>query len=429
MSNSPLALLKTRRLGPLAIVSATGAFNDNLIKAAIVSLVIFRLGVGGAGLSALAGALFIAPYALLSATSGQLADRFSKPLVIRAAKSAELALMLGAALALISANVNAMFAVLFGLGLQATMFGPVKYGILPEHLAEDELIAGNGALEATTFLTIVAGTVAGGGLALLDDGAEIVGGLGLASAVLGMIGAWLIPPAPAAAPSLRIGLNIFAETWRNLRAAAAIRPIWRSILGLSWFWTMGATLLTEFPVVVRDTLHAPGGVLTLLLAVFAIGVGIGSGLCAKLLHGEVSPRFVPFAALGLSLFCWDFASAAAAAGAGSIASVQDALSSWHGIRMLADLLLLAMCGGVFSVPLYAIIQDRSEPKLRSRMIAANNIMNALFMVAGAGVAAGLAAAGADAPTVLTIAAAANLAVALWIVRLLPQATFRAIFRF
>jgi acyl-[acyl-carrier-protein]-phospholipid O-acyltransferase/long-chain-fatty-acid--[acyl-carrier-protein] ligase len=427
MTNSPLALLRTHRLGPLAIATATGAFDDNLIKAAIVSLVIFRLGIGGAGLSALAGALFIAPYALLSATSGQLADRFSKPLVIRAAKSAELVLMSGAAFALMSANVNAMFAVLFGLGLQATFFGPVKYGILPEHLAEDELIAGNGALEAVTFLTIVAGTVAGGGLALLDDGAEIVAGLGLASAILGIIGAWLIPPAPAADPSLHIGLNIFAETWRNLRTAAAIRPIWRSILGLSWFWTMGATLLTEFPVVVRDTLHAPGGVLTLLLAVFAIGVGIGSGLCAKLLHGEVSPRFVPYAALGLSLFCWDFSSAASAAG--SIASLQDVLTSWHGLRMLADLLLLAMCGGVFSVPLYAIIQERSEPKLRSRMIAANNIMNALFMVTGAAAVAGLAAAGADAPLVLTIAAIANFAVALWIIRILPQNTFRAILRF
>ena len=186
------------------------------------------------------------------------------------------------------------------------------------------------------------------------------------------------------------------------RHAASIRPIWLSVLGLSWFWTIGATLMTEFPVVARDTLHSDGTVLTLLLSVFAIGVGVGSVQCARLLHGEVSPRLVPFAALGISLFCWDFASAAASAG--SIATAAVALTSFAGWRMIVDLFLLAACGGVFSVPLYAIIQDAAAPSERSRMIAANNIMNALFMVAGAAAAATLAALGLRAPAVLHIAA-------------------------
>lgn len=217
---------------------------------------------------------------------------------------------------------------LFALGVQATLFGPVKYGVLPEHLAEDELVAGNGMIEATTFLAIVCGTVAGGALMLLASGAAWVSATGVLLALVGLFAAWCMPAVPAADPAVRLSLNIVAETWRVLRHAASIRPIWLSVLGLSWFWTMGATLLTEFPVVARDTLHSGGSMLTLLLTVFAIGVGVGSIQCARLLHGEVSARLVPFAALGISLFCWDFASAATTAGAaGGFATAAAALGT------------------------------------------------------------------------------------------------------
>jgi acyl-[acyl-carrier-protein]-phospholipid O-acyltransferase / long-chain-fatty-acid--[acyl-carrier-protein] ligase len=421
-----VALLGTRRLWPLTLTQSCGALNDNLVKNAMVVLALFQLGIGGAGLSALAGALFIAPYILLSATAGKLADRFSKPRVILAYKLAEVALMAAAAAAFLTESVPGLLVVLTGLGVQATLFGPVKYGLLPEHLAEHELVAGNGVIEATTFLSIVCGTVAGGALVLLPYGTAWVGAVGVALALLGLGAACMIPASPAADPSLRITPNVFAETWRVTRHAAAIRPIWLSVLGLSWFWTMGATLMTEFPVVARDTLQSDGTVLTLLLSVFAIGVGAGSMQCARLLHGEVSARLVPFAALGISLFCWDFASAAASAG--SIATAVVALTSFAGWRMIVDLFLLAACGGVFSVPLYAIIQDAAAPSERSRMIAANNIMNALFMVAGAAAAAALAAVGLRSPAVLHIAAVANLFVALWIVRILPQEVYRAILR-
>ncbi|HVC63561.1 MAG TPA: acyl-[ACP]--phospholipid O-acyltransferase [Acetobacteraceae bacterium] len=429
MSLSPLALLKTRRLWPLALTQSCGALNDNLVKNAMLVLALFKLGIGGAGLSALAGALFIAPYILLSASAGQLADRFPKPRVILAYKALELLLMLAAAAAFLAASVPGLLGVLFALGVQAALFGPVKYGVLPEHLAEDELLAGNGMIEATTFLSIVCGTVAGGALMLLADGAAVVGATGVVLSLVGLLAAWRIPAVPAADPMLRLSPNLFAETWRVLRHAASIRPIWRSVLGLSWFWTMGATLLTEFPVVARDTLHAGGSMLTLLLTVFAVGVGIGSMQCARLLHGEVSARLVPFAALGISLFCWDFASAAASAGAaGGFATAAAALGSFAGWRMVADLFLLAGCGGMFSVPLYAIIQDQAAPSERARMVAANNIMNALFMVAGAAAAAGLAASGLRAPAVLELAALANVVAAGWIVRMLPQDFYRALLR-
>jgi acyl-[acyl-carrier-protein]-phospholipid O-acyltransferase / long-chain-fatty-acid--[acyl-carrier-protein] ligase len=426
MSASPLSLLKTRRLWPLTLTQSCGALNDNLVKNAMVVLAIFQLGIGGAGLSAAAGALFIAPYILLSATAGKLADRYPKPRFILVCKLAEVLLMIAAAAAFLTESVTALLAVLAGLGVQATLFGPVKYGLLPEHLAEDELVAGNGVIEATTFLSIVCGTVAGGALVLLPHGTMAVSIAGMALALLGVFAATKIPPAPAADPSLRITPNLFAETWRVVHHAAAIRPIWLSVLGLSWFWTMGATLITEFPVVARDTLHSDGTVLTLLLSVFAIGVGVGSVQCARLLKGEVSARLVPFAALGISLFCWDFAVSAGAAG--DLPNAAAVLSSLAGWRMTADLFLLAACGGVFSVPLYAIIQDAAAAPERSRMIAANNIMNALFMVAGSAAAAALAAAGMHAPNVLRIAAVANLLVACWIVRMLPHDFYRALFR-
>ena len=407
---APLSeLIWSRRLWPLTVAQSCGALNDNLVKNAMIVLAIFQLGIGGAGLSALAGALFIAPYILLSATAGKLADRLSKPRLVVIYKGMEVVLMTAAAAAFLFASVPALLAVLVGLGVQAALFGPVKYGVLPEYLADGELLAGNGIIEATTFVSIVCGSVAGGGLILLDSGAAVVGATGIALALVGLFGALRMPAVPPADPGLRPGWNIPMETWLVVAAARAVRPIWLSVLGLSWFWVMGATLMTEFPVVARDTMQADGSVLTLLLAVFAVGVGIGSIGCARLLHGQVSARLTPIAAVGISLFCWDFATAAA--GAHGLVSARAVLAAPAGWRMLLDLMLLAVCGGVFSVPLYAIIQETAAPAQRSRMIAANNIMNALFMVAGSASAAGLAGIGLDAPGVLRVAAVVNLVAA------------------
>ncbi len=419
-------LLFSRRLGPLCLTQTCCAFNDNLVKNAMIVLAIFKLGAGGAGLAALAGALFIAPYALLSATAGQLADRFDKSRLIRATKAAEIVLMALAAWAFLASSVPGLLAVLFGLGVQATMFGPLKYGILPVHLSDDELVAGNGLIEASTFLAILAGTIAGGALALLDAGPAIVGAAGVLVSAIGLASAFAVPRAPAADPGLRIGWNIFRETASVTRQAKSNRTVWLSILGLSWFWAIGATLLSEFPGIAKDSLGADGHVVTLLLTMFAVGIGVGSMLCARLLHGEVSARFVPFAAFGITLFTWDFGATVIGL---HLADVSATLHSPQGWRMLIDLLLLSVCGGLYSVPLYAIVQEQSEPSHRARTIAANNIVNAAMMVLGAGFVAAFSAAGVSAPRVLEVAAAANFAVALWIVRLLPQTVFRAVFQF
>ncbi len=294
--------------------------------------------------------------------------------------------------------------------------------------ADDELVAGNGLIEASTFLAILAGTVAGGALALLDSGPAIVGAAGMSVSLLGMAASFGIPTAPAADSALRIGWNIFRGSVSVVRQAAANRPVWLSILGLSWFWAIGATLLSEFPSVARDALGAEGQVVTLLLTMFAVGIGVGSMLCAQLLHGEVSARHVPFAAFGITLFTWDFGSTVSSAAGLHLTTVGALLNSLTGWHMLADLLLLSVCGGVYSVPLYAIVQEQSEPSRRARTIAANNIVNALMMVLGAAFVAAFSAAGISAPAVLKVVAVANFAVALWIVRLLPQTLFRSIFQ-
>ena len=420
-------LLLSRRFGPLCLTQTCGAFNDNLVKNAMIVLAIFKLGAGDAGLAALAGALFIAPYALLSATAGQLADRFDKSRLIRLTKAAEVPLMAIAAWAFITGSVSGLLAVLFGLGVQATMFGPLKYGILPQHLRDEELVAGNGLIEASTFLAILAGTVAGGALVLLEAGPVIVGLSGLGVSLIGLTIAFAVPPAPPADRSLRIGWNILRETVAVINQAATVPPVWRSILGLSWFWALGATLLSEFPTLARDALGADGHVVTLFLTMFAVGIGTGSMLCALLLHGEVTARHVPLAAFGMSLFIWDFASSVSNAGSLHLATVAAMLHAPQGWRILADLLLLAICGGLYSVPLYAIVQARSAPSRRARTIAANNIVNALTMILSAGFVAAFAAANVSSPRVLQMASALNVIIGAWSIRMVPPSILRAIF--
>ena len=357
--------------------------------------------------------------------AGQLADRFEKAATIRWVKLAEIVLMGFGALGFLLPSFTLLFAVLFGLGVQATFFGPLKYGILPSHLAGDELVAGNGLVEAGTFLGILAGTIAGGALFLLPHGPAVVSAAGLLVAAAGLASAFAIPPAPSQAPGLRIGWNLPRETGALLAAARGNQPVWLCILGLSWFWTIGATILAELPILTRDHLHADGHVVTLLLAFFSIGVGAGSLLCPRLLRGETAAWPVPFAAVGISLFLRDFSKAVTV---GELSDVASILHSEAGWRMLADLLFLAACGGVYSVPLYAIIQAKSVPSHRARLVAANNIVNAVAMAAAAGLTASLAVAGVTPARVLLGAAALNLAVAAWIVRLLPDQAVRGLLR-
>ena len=421
-----MSLLRSRRLGPLLATQTLGAINDNLFKNALVVLVLFHAAAGGPAMVAAAGGVFILPYAFLSATAGQVADRSRKNRVIVWVKLAEVALMLLAAAGFLVDSTPLLFLVLFGLGVQATFFGPLKYSILADHLAEHELVAGNGLIEAGTFLGILAGTIAGGALIPLDGGPVIVSVAGIVVALAGVAAALAIPAARASAPGLRVGPNVVRETINLLRIARRNRPVWLCLLGLSWFWVVGATLVAELPALVRDDLHANARVVTLLLAFFSIGVGAGSMLCGRILKGQVTARHVPFAALGLAVFILDFSFAVGRAhGLSDAHAILTTAAGWH---MLVDLLLLSACGGLYSVPLYAILQDRSPPAERARMVAANNVVNAAAMVAAAGATAGLAIAGVAPVTILGLLALATLAVAVWIVRILPTEMLRLAFR-
>ncbi len=405
------ALLRTRRFLPLFLTQALGALNDNLFKNALVVLVVFRMAEGGPALVAVAGGLFILPFALFSAPAGQLADRFDKSRLIRVTKLFEAALMVLAAWGFLAGQIPALFAVLFGLGVQAAFFGPLKYGILPDHLAEHELMRGNALIEAGTFGAILAGTIAGGALIGLPSGPGIVAAAGFLVAALGVAAAFMVPRATPADPGLRIDWNVPRETLKLLRVARANRPVWLSILGLSWFWVLGATFLAEFPVMAKQDFHAGNGVVTLLLAGFAVGVGAGSILAGRLLRGEVSARHVPFAGASLSAFTLGFAHLAGRPEAAGWITPAAMLASPGGLGALACLFGAAACGGVFSVPLYAILQERAEPAQRARMIAANNVLNAASMVAGAGVITALAALDVRPPSVLMAAGGLSLLVA------------------
>ena len=421
-----MSLLRSPRLWPLLVTQALGAVNDNMFKTAMSVLLLAELTSGGPALVILAGGVFIAPYILLSATAGQIADRFDKARIIRLVKLAEVALMLLAAAALWLHSPVLQFTVLFGLGVQATFFSPLKYGILPDHLREDELVAGNGLVEAGTFLGILAGIIAGGALTEMAHGPQIVAGLGVAVALGGVASALRVLPAPSSAPGLRIGWNLAGETAALLRTARANRPVWLCLLGLSWFWVVGATVVAELQILVKEVLGAGADVRTLLLAFFSVGVGLGSIACSRLLKGEVTARPVPFAALGMALFLGDFS--LAIGHAQGLATIGAVLHSLAGLRLLADLVLLAACGGIYSVPLYAVLQDQSAPAERARMVAANNVVNAVAIAGGAAVTALLAMAGMGPAAILGMFAAATVLVALWIVRILPQTTARAVFR-
>jgi acyl-[acyl-carrier-protein]-phospholipid O-acyltransferase/long-chain-fatty-acid--[acyl-carrier-protein] ligase len=427
MSVNSGKLLASKRFWGLCMTQACGAFNDNLVKNAALILAMFTLGHGGAGLSALAGGLFIAPYALLSATSGNLAELYPKHRLIFFAKIAEMLLMLTAGAGFLEQSIPLLLAVVFGLGVQAAVFSPLKFGIVPELLGEDEILAGNGLLEAFTFVAILIGTIAGGAVILLPHGGLLISLTGLIVAIVGICSAASIPAVQAATPSGRLSWRFLSDTVAVVRDARRRAAVWQSILGLSWFWTVGAILLTEFPVLARDVLKSDGHLVSLFLTVFALGVGIGSAVCSKLLKGEVSARYVPAAAFGISIFCWDFASSVASAG--HLSGLSSVASTFHGWRMMADLLLLSACGGMFSVPLYAIIQERSPKGSRSRMIAANNILNAVFMVAGTTAAGVLAKFGMQSTEVLDITAVVNAVAVVALLCRYPHAVLGAVMRF
>lgn len=424
-------LLTTRRFAPFFATQFLGAFNDNLFKNALIVLLTFQAAqwttLPAGVLANLAAGIFILPFFLFSATAGQLADKYDKARLARLVKLLEMLIMGVAAAGFALHSLAVLLAALFLLGLHSTLFGPVKYAILPQHLHADELVGGNALVEAGTFVAILLGTLAGGLLAGTGGDPRWVAFAGLLVAVAGYLASRGIPAAPPPAPGLTINPNPLTETWRNLGFARANRTVFLSILGISWFWLYGALFLAQFPAYAKDVLGGDETSVTLLLATFTLGIGLGSLLCERLSGRLVEIGLVPFGSIGLTLFGLDLAFASPAALPAGAPLATGALlglpGSW---RVLGDLFALGLFGGFFIVPLYALVQLRSAAGQRARIIAANNILNALFMVGGALAAAGLLAAGVSIPWLFGIAATANALVALYIYRLVPEFLLRFI---
>jgi 1-acyl-sn-glycerol-3-phosphate acyltransferase len=427
--HSQFQLLRERRFAPFFWTQFLGAANDNIYKNALVIFVAFQAAtlttLSSNDLVNVAAAVFIAPFMLFSATAGQIADKYEKSRLIRLVKIFEICIMVIGAIGFYRRDLVLLFVALGLMGVHSTLFGPVKYAILPQTLRSDELIGGNGLVEMGTFVAILLGEVLGGiVIAIKPDGRLYAGATAIAVAVAGYLVSRRIPVASAVAPDLKINWNPFTETARNLRLAYGHRVVWLSMLGISWFWFYGATYLTQFANFTKDVLGGDEHVATLLLAIFSVGIGVGSLLCERLSGRKVELGLVPFGSIGLSVFAVDlYFASRGLAGHGPIGAAAFLASPSHW-RVVADLVLLGMFGGFYIVPLYALIQERSDPAYRSRIIAANNILNAIFMVASAGIALGLLKAGLTIPQLFMITGVMNAAVALYIYLLVPEFLMR-----
>ena len=427
--HSQFQLLRERRFAPFFWTQFLGAGNDNVYKNALVIFVAFQAATLTAfssnDLVNIAAAVFIAPFMLFSATAGQLADKFEKSRLIRLIKTFEIAIMIVGAIGFYRRDLVLLFVALGLMGVHSTLFGPVKYAILPQHLRSDELVGGNGLVEMGTFVAILLGEIVGGlVIAVKPEGPLLAGAVAIAIAIAGYLVSRGIPETPAVAPELRINWNPFTETWRNLRFANGNRVVWLSMLGISWFWFYGATYLTQFANFTKDVLGGDEHVATLLLAIFSIGIGAGSLMCERLSGHKVEIGLVPFGSIGLSVFAIDLYLASrnlAPHGLAGIGAFFAVSAHW---RVIVDLVLIGMFGGFYIVPLYALIQERSEPAFRSRIIAANNILNAIFMVASAGIALALLKAGLSIPQLLLVTGLMNAIVALYIYTLVPEFLMR-----
>ncbi len=422
------ALLRQRRFAPFFWTQFAGAANDNLFKFAFTVLVTYQLSVGWlppamAGL--VIGALFILPFLLFSATSGQLTDKFDKTHMIRFVKNLEIAVMALAAWGFMVNNVLVLLGCTFLMGLHSTLFGPVKFAYLPQVLGERELTGGNGIVEMGTFVAILLGNIAGGLLVAIPE----VGhrDVALACVLLALVGravAQFIPSAPATDPGLVINWNPVSETWRNLKLAHGNLVVFRSLLGISWMWFFGAVFLSQFPSFAKDVLHGNEQVASLLLVVFSIGIGGGSLLCEVFSRRHVEIGLVPLGAIGMSVFAVDLYLASRALPAAEVMGLGAFLAHSAHWRVLADLLLLSLFAGLYSVPMYALIQLRSQPTHRARIIAANNILNALFMIGSSVIAGALIKSGFSIAQIFLFTGLANAVVAFYIFMLVPEYLLR-----
>lgn len=429
-------LLKSKRFAPLFVTQFLGAFNDNVFKNALVFLITYKIAIDQGWdnvqvIVPLAGGIFIAPFFIFSSLAGQMADMLEKSRLIRVIKFVEILLMGLASYGFYTENVGILMVTLFLMGTQSAFFGPLKYSILPEHLKKSELIGGNALIEMGTFLSILFGLIVGGVLILTDSGPLIISMTVIMIAVLGFIASFSIPKTIPQAHSIKLNFNIVQETIHIIGQSKKDKKIFMSILGISWFWFFGLTFLAQFPTFSREIIGADEGVGTLFYCAFSIGIGFGSYLCDRLLKGQIQAIYVPAASILMSLFSIDLYMASyhyLPIGGDELINVGQLLSRGVNIRILLDMVMIAVCGGVYIVPLYAIIQHRSAARERSRMIASNNIVNSLFMTISALGSAVLIKVGFTIPEVFLITALMNAYVAFYICKLLPEELVRSITR-
>lgn len=382
------SLLKKRRFLPYFLTQALGAFNDNLYKNALLLLITFG-GISAQSDSALltnlAAGLFILPFFLFSPIAGQIADKLEKSQLIRWVKGLEVIIMSLAATAILMGNIWMMMVLLFLMGLQSAIFGPVKFALLPQQLNDEELVGGNALVEMGTFLAILIGTITAGVFFDFEQGQYWIAGGVVVFAILGFLSSQYIPNAAANDPNLKINWNPFTEMVNTLKQARENRAVYLSIIAISWFWFIGASYLTQFPNFARDYLGGSTQVVTLLLTLFSLGVAIGSLLCEKLSGHKIELGIVPIGSIGMSVFGIDLYFAVTGIqvvdGMSAMAFIQQ-VENW---RLMFDIAMVSAFGGLFVVPLQALIQHRSEEKNRAQIIAANNMLNAIFMVASAAI--------------------------------------------
>jgi len=433
--SSQFSLLGQRRFAPFFATQFLGALNDNIFRNGLVILITFQ-GVVVAGmdhnqLANVAAGLFILPFFLFSATAGQLADKYEKSMLIRRVKTLEIALMVLAALSLVSESYGLLLLVLFLMGCQSTMFGPVKYAYLPQQLADDELVGGNALVESGTYVAIILGLIIGG-IAVGDGVANglgfnkrtILGSCLIVVAIAGYLSSRQVPLTRAVDPQLKISWNAWKETWHIIQFAREERSVFLSILGISWFWFFGSAMTIQIPAYTLDILHGSESITTLLLAAFAVGVGIGSLLCERMSGHRIELGLVPFGSIGLSLFAMDLYFAQPTPVAVPAESIADFMSRPGSLRIWFDLAMIGAFGGFYSVPLYALIQKRSKRQHLSRIIAANNIINSFLMVGAAIMSMALLNAGVSIPQLFLVIAVLNAVVAVYIYSLLPEFLMR-----
>lgn len=424
-----MSLLKDRRFWPLFWTQFFGAFNDNVFKNALVLLITYKaykLGsISPEQMVALCGGIFILPFFLFSAMAGQICDRYPKNKLIFGIKVWEVLVMISGALGFYLESIETLLITLFFMGLQSAFFGPIKYSILPELIKEEELVQGNALVASGTFVSILLGTILGGALIGVDSwGREATGFAVILFAIVGTIVSSRVQKLEPADSNLKIDWGLFKPSWKIVKVTMAKKSVFLAVMGISWFWFLGAALLSMFPVYGKNVLGTNSDVVTLFLAMFSIGVGVGSQICEKLSHKQVELGLVPFGTIGISLFVIDlFITGDPNLGLENI-GIGEFLSYPIHWRILIDIFMLSIFSGFFIVPLYTFIQSRSEKGTRSQVIAGLNIINALFMVSSAIVLTLLYALNLTVPQIFGIWGVLNLIVAFYIYTVIPEYLMR-----